>query len=1133
MKTALSMAALVVLLASGCESSSVAEQANVTTSAKPTTRLYVRTDPEGAEIRLSDGQTGTSPQLFQVLPGVSRITVEMELGGHKAEKRIVGIYGGRIIRVEFDFTQGTQPQKRRFVCLVVGKDRITFEGKETTWKELPKLLENVPDRKHTVLQIARAPEDMGAKHWDQAQGRALRLVQRLGFEYLSDVGEHPLGFSGPTKHHSVCLVVGKDRMTFQGEDTTWAQLRWLLERIADRKHTVLNFARAPGELTVKQWHQARSRAVGLAERFGFDHLSDIGEHPLGSKWEETQTLSETPSYTSGGVPAKSIWDRVMHPPKGWTIEKSFIVPPDQTAAIGKKLGGPIKRLSNTIYSAHGQRVQVNVIECWTNPDAEDIHKSVLATKGDPAYALELGDTIVEFVGTFDVAFAKRLAKELLARKPEPASFGPVIERVVNDDKAGKDWLIDLDTGKLYTPPQQLDPEKNPMADPKKLAAWARQRGIDATGVKASEGILVGVELFVTFVGDASWESVTPQQVRDALECAAHQTGLVPPIGGKDFPVDALYAFRTREGGMGVLQVVGRGAHPPSVKIRYKLVQETVKPPAEPSTGISARSIWDRMMNPPEDWKVEKSFIVPEDKMGAIRKELGGRIKKISNTIYSAHGQQVQVNLIECATSAEAEKIHRAVLAMKGNPAYALRFDNTIVEFVGTFDVAFAKRAARELGLQPVPREPRGVSFGSVVEQSLSGPLKAVAELLDLDTGRRATMQEFGRNDRETHRWIRQQRVDLLGARERAGAGVLLFDVAVWANPSLDWDKITAAEVRDHQALAQAELRTITAIADEDLSKLPLTCLFRTREGALGVLQLVGVEGPRAVKIRYKLVQLPDEQTVRQVIYKFAKACVESDKDTVANLLHEKSRHLLEQIDDMQEIMSAGIKPAEIDQVLVRGHRALAATKLTQVRHRHYPQPVCLVYTLEKQGGSWVLRDVDVEDKPGLEDEIHRFNVRTSRRGAAREGELPAAASRAKQLKTNIDSFTLTLARYSGEKPPGPPQQSLVLHVPTNGFKHTRAVQIDKRQAEQIIDHLAAEGFLNSFHDMHEWKFIEAPRGTHYMLSVQAGDAHFAQHLSWNRSMLSRLQELRKVLRGEAAEAMDQLLGPPAEKGSPE
>ena len=275
--------------------------------------------------------------------------------------------------------------------------------------------------------------------------------------------------------------------------------------------------------------------------------------------------------------------------------------------------------------------------------------------------------------------------------------------------------------------------------------------------------------------------------------------------------------------------------------------------------------------------------------------------------------------------------------------------------------------------------------------------------------------------------------------------------------------------------------------------------------------------------------------VRQVVSKFVKAATEGDNGFVAELVHEKSHHLIEQVNDMQEISEAGMNPGEIDQVIIRADRALAATKLTQLDHRQYSRPVCMVYILAKQGGSWVIRDVDVEDKKGLAEEIRRFNVRTSPRGEAREAESPAAAGRPKQLKANIDSFMLTLARFSGEQPPGPPRQSLVLHVPTNGFKHARAVQIDKRQAEQIIDQLAAGGFLDSFHDMQEWKFIEVPRGPYYAISVQAGNAHFAQHLSWNRTMLSRLQALRKVLRGDAAEAMDQLLAlpAPAEKGSPE
>jgi hypothetical protein len=40
---------------------------------------------------------------------------------------------------------------------------------------------------------------------------------------------------------------------------------------------------------------------------------------------------------------------------------------------------------------------------------------------------------------------------------------------------------------------------------------------------------------------------------------------------------ATYLFKTREGGMGVLQIVGFTNNPSGVKIRYKLVQTASKP----------------------------------------------------------------------------------------------------------------------------------------------------------------------------------------------------------------------------------------------------------------------------------------------------------------------------------------------------------------------------------------------------------------------------------------------------------------------------------------------------------------------------------------------------------------------------
>ena len=91
----------------------------------------------------------------------------------------------------------TQPANARyFVRLVVDKERMTFQGAEVTWDSLPKALEKVPNRAHTVLEIATGSMDMTLRQVNEAQTRAMMLSRDLGFEYLSDVGEHPLGTLG-------------------------------------------------------------------------------------------------------------------------------------------------------------------------------------------------------------------------------------------------------------------------------------------------------------------------------------------------------------------------------------------------------------------------------------------------------------------------------------------------------------------------------------------------------------------------------------------------------------------------------------------------------------------------------------------------------------------------------------------------------------------------------------------------------------------------------------------------------------------------------------------------------------------------------------------------------------------------
>ena len=69
-------------------------------AAEPTTRLYIRTVPPGAEVKLDGKPAGKSDQLFVVPPGVTKMTIDVELDEHFPEKQEVEVRGGRITRVE-------------------------------------------------------------------------------------------------------------------------------------------------------------------------------------------------------------------------------------------------------------------------------------------------------------------------------------------------------------------------------------------------------------------------------------------------------------------------------------------------------------------------------------------------------------------------------------------------------------------------------------------------------------------------------------------------------------------------------------------------------------------------------------------------------------------------------------------------------------------------------------------------------------------------------------------------------------------------------------------------------------------------------------------------------------------------
>jgi hypothetical protein len=204
-------------------------------------------------------------------------------------------------------------------------------------------------------------------------------------------------------------------------------------------------------------------------------------------------------------------------------------------------------------------------------------------------------------------------KSLSAAAAEPTqkpTFGPVIERVVNDGVGTlENNAIDLDTGKLVSLPPDLAGD-----DDEKTKTWAAANRVDAyavyepqaataeaaelreksiyekTGVHLPPGRLTGLGFYDAAIlsdSNADWETITPDRVASMIAQKASRPWDYLP--SKPDSVTT-WLFKTREGGAGILQITVFTDNPRGMKIRYKLVQllADLKKKTHPEQSVSSQ-----------------------------------------------------------------------------------------------------------------------------------------------------------------------------------------------------------------------------------------------------------------------------------------------------------------------------------------------------------------------------------------------------------------------------------------------------------------------------------------------------------------------------------------------------------------
>jgi predicted Ser/Thr protein kinase len=479
-----------------------------------------------------------------------------------------------------------------------------------------------------------------------------------------------------------------------------------------------------------------------------------------------------------------------------------------------------------------------------------------------------------------------------------ASFGPVIERVINEfgQNAGREHL-DLDTSKLSDDP----PELGRQSDTEQIR-WLRESGIDLsvghTGLDDRELVfpMAYRPKFVKVPNDA-WSGLSAAALNEMVELREYVSTnsdgrLFPDYGEiKLGQPPVTFAFRTANGARGLLQVIGFTDNPRGVKLRYKLVQneaatgaatkqnelkpipaearlayrefreffhsKTPRELADPDTLEKGRKLHDRFFDLLRG-TVAEPLLTKAEQAG-----------KDSQRAYAKGDEEEQQRF-----SKEAERLSKEMIMLVELTAAAVPADTTAVS--GQQAERTATRGSKAAVGQ------NGMAFAPVMERQIQPLESATNQFLDLDTGKLLTapveIQDLFKRHRDDSFW---SSVEELPASQRpeaqqmrawlvqSGADIWLNDrglvmhegVAIPPPPTkrgyAKFDELASPElvVEEVRQWPRAGINFMQVHTDP-ASGQQLDCFqFQTRERSAGVLQLLGsAHDAKSVTIRYKLVQ---------------------------------------------------------------------------------------------------------------------------------------------------------------------------------------------------------------------------------------------------------------------------------------
>ena len=154
----------------------------------------------------------------------------------------------------------------------------------------------------------------------------------------------------------------------------------------------------------------------------------------------------------------------------------------------------------------------------------------------------------------------------------PGTTGRLIE--LYDPRSGRESMADLETGAVRAPDLMRFRGDNDQG-----RAWLKEKGIDLMACprtdSGDQGI-AGYDMLVAKIDNRRFDALDLKEAQRALEKAETQAEKAPAtVMSTKSELPVTYAFRTREGSVGVLQINdARVTESPAVfRLRYKLLKK--------------------------------------------------------------------------------------------------------------------------------------------------------------------------------------------------------------------------------------------------------------------------------------------------------------------------------------------------------------------------------------------------------------------------------------------------------------------------------------------------------------------------------------------------------------------------------